>query len=371
MRFALLFLIACTPGLHPSTPIASSPTPEPAIPAILAAFDRYDVVAVEAGHGGKEVDDFLLTLIRDPGFAAEVNDIAVECGNSRDQALLDRYIAGEDVAFAEVRKVWRDTTQEMCGVSGFYEQLFPLVRAINQTLPPARRLRVLACDPPIDWDQVKTSDDAWKFLDRDPGIAHVMEQEVLSKHRKALMLFGTFHLMHGTAGDGAPPSAVSIYEKDYPGRTFVIGDLGLYDAGASWPDRSLVLTRGTALGALSLKDFFPPPITVRDCHVTMDFPPNLQQPVAALVDAFLALGPPDLMLMEPIPADVALDTDYLTELSRRESLLGPPGAPVESAEQLRADILAEAATPIRALPPRPDAHAIEQDCRDREKGGAR
>ena len=50
-----------------------------------------------------------------------------------------------------------------------------------------------------------------------------MEKEVLSKHRKALMLFGTFHLMHGTG------SAVSIYEKEYPGITFVITDLGIYD----------------------------------------------------------------------------------------------------------------------------------------------
>jgi hypothetical protein len=42
----------------------------------------------------------------------------------------------------------------------------------------------------------------------------VMEKEVLSKHRKALMLFGTFHLMHGI-----DDSAVSAYEKDYPNLT--------------------------------------------------------------------------------------------------------------------------------------------------------
>ena len=42
----------------------------------------------------------------------------------------------------------------------------------------------------------------------------MMEKEVLSKHRKALMLFGIFHLFHG-AGVG-PGNAVAIYEKDYP-----------------------------------------------------------------------------------------------------------------------------------------------------------
>lgn len=97
--------------------------------------------------------------------------------------------------WTEVRKVWRNTTQAMCNGSGFFEQCFPLVRAINQKLPPGKRLRVLAGDPPIDWDQIKNSSDSGKF-DREASIASVMEKEVLSKHRKALMLFGELHLMH-------------------------------------------------------------------------------------------------------------------------------------------------------------------------------
>ena len=178
-------------------PTGLEPTPEPAVPAILAAFDKYEVVGMPEAHGLKDVDDFILSLIRNPAFAEKVNDIAVECGNSLYQPVLDRYIAGEDVPFTEVRKVWRNTTQMMCGMSGFFEQVFPLVRAINQKLPPAKRLRVLAGDPPIDWDQVKNFQDHSKFVNRDASIASVMEKEVLSKHRKALMLFGTFHLMHG------------------------------------------------------------------------------------------------------------------------------------------------------------------------------
>jgi len=66
--------------------------------------------------------------------------------------VLDRYIAGEDVPFKEVQKVWRNTTQMMCGWSGFFEQFFPVVRAINQERPLGKRLRVLAGDPPVDWE---------------------------------------------------------------------------------------------------------------------------------------------------------------------------------------------------------------------------
>jgi hypothetical protein len=58
----------------------SEPTPEPAIPAILAAFDRYEVVAMPEAHGMKDVDDFILSLIRDPTFPEKV-----KIASARDQ----------------------------------------------------------------------------------------------------------------------------------------------------------------------------------------------------------------------------------------------------------------------------------------------
>ena len=157
-----------------------------------------------------------------------------------------------------------------------------------------------------------------------------MEKEVLSRHRKALMLFGTFHLMHGTDSD------VSTYEKDYPHLTFVISDLGIYDTNrqlasispfALWPYPSLALTKGTWLGALSLSDISPPPFNIDidndDCKVQITFPPKQQKPIEAFVDAFLYLGPQEFRLKEPMPADIALDADYMAELLRRENLQWP------------------------------------------------
>jgi hypothetical protein len=205
-------------------------TPEPAIPAILKAFETFEVVAMPAADGQKDTDDFILSLIRDPRFLASVNDIVVECGNVRYQPILDRYIAGEDVPFTEVQHVWRDTTvQQMCGASGFYEQLYPLVRSLNQRLPATSRLRIVAADPPIDWSKIRSYEDLTPFFDRDGSTASVMEREVLSKHRKALMLFGVFHLLHG--GGPGQGDAVTRYERHYPGRTFVISDLGYYGTG--------------------------------------------------------------------------------------------------------------------------------------------
>ena len=124
----------------------SSPLPEDPTKAVLAAFDKYEVVGMGAAHGNKDLDDLVLHLLRDPTFPDKVNDVVVECGNSLYQPILDRYIASGEVTISEARQVWRNTTQPMCSVSGFYEILFPLVRRINQRLPPQKRLRMLAGD---------------------------------------------------------------------------------------------------------------------------------------------------------------------------------------------------------------------------------
>jgi len=289
----------------------SNPKPEDAEKAILAAFDKYEVVGMSAAHGNKDLDDLILHVVRNPAFPTKVNDIAVECGNSLYQSILDRYIAGEDVPLSEVRQVWRNTTQPMCSVSAFYEELFPVVRRINQKLLPEKRIRVLACDPPLDWSKVKNKSEV--MLDRDASIASVMEKEVLSKHRKALMLFGAFHFFH--INNFLPiriESAVQRYEKDYPGVTLVIADvfsnpndLAMFNSDelearmASWPIPSLVQDiEGTWLADVD-KTYF-----------------------SKAVDAYLYLGPSDLLLVETRPAEIFLNRDYMAELQRRAAIMG-------------------------------------------------
>ena len=361
--------VARTP--QQTRPAGSDPAPEPAIPAILTAFDKYEVVAMDAGHGMKDADDFILTLIRHPAFSEKVNDIAVECGNSLYQPVLDRYIAREDVPFTDVRKVWRNTSQYMCGTSGFFEQLFPLVRALNQKLPAGKRLRVLAGDPPLDWDQVKSRADFPKGFDRDASPAGVMEKEVFAKHRKALMLFGIYHLTH--AADPAEPSAVSIFEKEYPNLTFVVSDLGTFDTDspglssgpfASWPIPSLVRAKGTWLGALELSQFLPPGLSIdKDCNVHVVVSKSLQRPMEDFVDAFLYFGPQDLRLKEQMPADIALDVDYLTELQRRDSMSG--FSMIGTLKEFDQRIVNSAENPLLGFK-QADTKAITKRCLDRK-----
>jgi hypothetical protein len=68
MLLSLFAVPLATCQTQHTKPNASEPTPKPAIPTILAAFDKYEVVAMPEAHGMKDVDDFILALIRNPSF---------------------------------------------------------------------------------------------------------------------------------------------------------------------------------------------------------------------------------------------------------------------------------------------------------------
>lgn len=295
------------------------PQPQDATKAVLAAFDKYDVVALNAAHSNKLQDDFIFSLLRTPALAGRVNDIAVECGNSRYQAVLDRYIAGDDVPIEEARLVWRNTTVAMCSVSGFYAELFPLVREVNTGLPAEKRFRVLALEPPVDWGAGDPSSVLRSAGDRNASIASVMMTEVFAKKRKALVLCGVGHLFHT---EPSRETATSIYERAYPGRTFVVethsGFAAFIDLDRGhqlearmqpWPRPSIVLIKGTWLADLDLPYFMWP------------FPKRMAgDAIADKADAYLYLGPGDSLIYEKTPASILDDQSYMAEVSRRFSI---------------------------------------------------
>ena len=77
-----------------------------------------------------------------------------------------------------------------------------------------------------------------------------------------------------------------------------------------------------------------------------DFPKALQKPMEDFVDAFLYLGPQDLRLRETIPADIALDANYQTELQRGRAMLGFPNRASESPQEFDREIVNSAADPF-------------------------
>jgi hypothetical protein len=165
---------------------------------ILRAFRSHRVVALgEGDHGNEQGHAFRLGLIRDPRFAATVNDIVVEFGNALYQDTMDRFMNGEKIPYGELRKTWENTTQTHdVWDAPIYEEFYRAVRDVNASLPPERRLRVLLSDAPFDWDQVRSLEDFAKQPDRtDDFVANLIEREVLARGRRALVIYGDGHLL--------------------------------------------------------------------------------------------------------------------------------------------------------------------------------
>lgn len=93
--------------------------------------------------------------------------------------------------------MWRDTTQSPVGGddSPVCAQFLGEVRSLNRSLPNARKIRVLAGDPPIDWTKVNTTEEFVPFLSRrDEFPAALITQEVLRKGQKVLVIYGAGHI---------------------------------------------------------------------------------------------------------------------------------------------------------------------------------
>jgi hypothetical protein len=146
-----------------------------------------------------------------------------------------------------------------------------------------------------------------------------METEVFSRHRKALMVIGWGHVLHGIG------SAAKIYEKRYPGVTFVVvnhegfakDNNALERRMASWPVPSLTTFKGTWLGELDSSYFNLPGNPPQ--------PPGKGYPGA---DGYLYFGPWDYLLHQPISAQAILDKDFIAEMKHRAAVVkAPPGTP--------------------------------------------
>src|ERR1017187_2466472 len=117
--------------------------------AVLEALTTHRLVGIGEAEGLQNHHDALQALITDPRVPEVVNDIVVEFGNARYQNTIDRFIAGHPVHNAELRQVWRNTTQSLLNTwdPPVYEQFYRTVRAANWPLPAAQQMRGLLGDP--------------------------------------------------------------------------------------------------------------------------------------------------------------------------------------------------------------------------------
>jgi hypothetical protein len=314
----------------------ADPVPVDGVAGVLAAFASFPLVAVGETHQVQEELDFLTALLHHPGFPETVDDVVVEFGNALHQPLVDRFVAGEPVAAAELRPVWRDVVGAPHGLldAPVYEQFLRTVRAVNRRQPAGRRLRVLLGDPPVDWARAQRTEDVRPWLGRrDEHYADVVAREVLDRGRRALLIAGAGHFFRISEFDPADGVVVQRLERRHPGATFVVlphcgfaetAEFSALEARlAGWPLESLAHLAGTWLGAVDARDLLGAD-TVAEWggFVGRDGRPVERVTLAELVDAYLYLGPrASLTVSAPNPAIYRGDPAYLAELRRRWRLL--------------------------------------------------
>lgn len=330
-----------------SAPPLPAPAPRPAMVGVIDALRAHQLVAITDPHGNAGMRDFLRSLLTDSRFPDVVNDIVLEIGNARYQALVDDYVNGGAVDEYALAEAWLNTTvpnQIAADVEWFRQ-----VRRINAHRPAARRLRLLLGDPPIDWATVKTRADHFTWLSqRDSFPAALVQTQVLARQRKALIVYGHLHFQRRNVqsnfdmGDWRAETMVSLIERAGPTRVFTIWHLdeevltGLWPGASAWAVPAMVTVAGTRLGALDAGGLTPRALRVGIADGRMAPLPKeryARLPIDQQLDAVLFLGPESRAAIEP-SAEVCRRPGFLEERLRRIALTGIPKFEAEAIQTL-------------------------------------
>jgi hypothetical protein len=332
-------------GMHPRQPSPrlrpgiTAPLPggaHPAGDAIIAAFATHRIVLLGEEHWRKAEHRFIQQLLRDRRLPDVANDIAVEFANSLYQPLIDRYTAGENVPFDSVRLAWVNAIVPLAWDATVYGDFFRTVRQINRGLPPEKRFRVIALDPPIAWSDVRTAEDIprqWGY--RDPAWVEVLEREVFAKHRKALVICGALHVLRRDPPANFQPAPLDraglgdALAQMHPGESYafypVIGTKGLAASIRTWPVNTVDEVAGTPLGARSSHLLVPGNVVIFAMVDGKRVPRQLQEsdypPIEVLIDALVYFGPDTSMSAQDLAP--FRNRAFVAELHRRSKVLEP------------------------------------------------
>ena len=291
--------------VNPATKNLERHPPVAAIQGITAAFEKHPVVIIgETHHGYRQMGDFLIALVRDPGFQAAAPDIMVEFASQNNQPLLDRYVSGENIPIEELQHIWRDTTKVGAWEFPMCAEWLAAIRDVNKKLPASRRLHVLAGDTPIDWNKMKTHEDWVALGENNISFANVINNQVLKNKRKVFVVLGGNHVgkLGARTGD---PNVTTLVEARNPGSTYVV----MHYSFASSPQEEELRLRDSKTPALY--DLAGTPLGENPDA-------NGVAPVR-YTDAWLYLGPKD-SLTESMPPPGSLEAAYGKELDRRSMI---------------------------------------------------
>jgi hypothetical protein len=332
-----LTVLAVTAASNAAAAPATDPVAQPAIDGVFKAFETHPVVALGDQHANVQENAFYIALLSDPRFARQIGNVVIETAGAAQQDTLDRYMAGETVPYAQLRKVWSDVVGWYPGVVWAPQlNFFSAVRAINQKLPADQRIRVWGGEPFIDWSKVHTRAEFRALYDeRDRSPADLVKREILAKGKKTLIIYGGSHFtapynMNRKIEDGYPHSVFVI--EPYTGSANPACDKPFEARASQWPTPALVshIRKSWAEDLISR-----PGCELLSTIAEGPTPPTPEQVAAAKLrtedaeglnaDAVLYLGPAASILIGEMDPMVFLDQAYTDELSKHyEIMVGRP-----------------------------------------------
>lgn len=325
------FIAAIAVALNATNPsYAAEPVVSNAEDGIFVAFKSHPLVGIGEVHGWAQQQDFYSTLLRDPRFALEVGNIVLETGDAAYQNVIDGYVNGEAVSYPELRKVWADTI-------GFSPTVFSVgsinvydtIRSINLKLPQNKRIKVWLGDPPTDWSKINAKADMGPLdAQRESYPAALIEENILKKGKKALVIYGIDHLRMGAFSD--PHNLLSRITSSHPGSFFIVTPYLGYavkDCAArfeahlsNWPVPALITPiRGSSLesdiAVAGCGPVPPPPSMTPDQYNAL-----MRDYTGLTSDALLYLGPRSQQTCSPASQDIYMDLAFRAELDRRNRI---------------------------------------------------
>lgn len=291
---------------------------QPADAALAARLAQHRIVGLGEVHWSGQPIDWLCDWLTQPGRADLLDTLVVEFGNGRHQSRLDAYLAGEAVSPAALRAVLQDALFFLTWSHPAYLRLFATVRQLNQQRPAGRRLRICLAEAPFNWHSPALASD-WRaaLARREDDYQQCVQTQVLAPGRRALLLFGAFHLRR--QGESQPQLAHHILDPLGARLVRQLGD----DCYFIWPH----FTEDAEVNRLLAVDAGSRP---RLCHLAAsplgarrfgELHPRLasRQTLGALTDGYLDLGP--LPRHQSLPAAWLSDAAWCREAWRRARAL--------------------------------------------------
>ncbi|HLY40630.1 MAG TPA: hypothetical protein VKR52_05420 [Terracidiphilus sp.] len=288
----------------------SQPNVENATQAMVRLMRAHQVVMFGETHGNQQEYEWLCSLVKDPVFASQVDDIVVEFGNSLYQKTVDRYIAGGDVPQEQIEKAWRNVIGAVGPVSPVYGWFYKAVRDSNLQRPGGHKIRIVLGDPYGDWEKIHNAEDLGPYLaHRDEWYAQVVKDAVLAPHHRALLVMGAGHFLR-RSGPGLVERAIRAAGVQPYLVVFGTNAVGAYadldHRFDAWKAPAIVTLQGNWVGELPANPVLTGGVVA----------PNAQK-MEDVADAMLYVGSRDTLTQVNVPPSGLLDTAYGKEVERR------------------------------------------------------